>query len=133
LRSNNKKRELDHISLDKKKHFEYVSKNGPQISRYERDAQRLTPSQTEILEEARLKEWSSSDRERLYKLLTTRNVFQERKARKYTRKIRELIKSGDRSQIDSILDEIYSILPESSPPVKINYVQPIYGFARDNN
>jgi hypothetical protein len=133
LRSNNKKRELDHIGLDKKKHFEYVSKNGPQITRYERDAQRLTPSQTDILEEARVAGWSSSDRERLYKLLTTRNVFQERKARKFTRKIRELIKEGERSKVDSILEEIKSSLPDLSDPVKINYVQPIYGFARDNN
>ena len=132
LRSSDKTRELDKISLDKTKQFDYVVKYGPQIARYDRDAQRLTPSQTQILEEARIAGWSSIDREKLQKLLTTRNIFQERRARKFTRKIRELIKEGKKSQADEILNSIKKTLPDIQEEIKVNSVNPIFGFVRDN-
>jgi ERCC4-related helicase len=133
LRSNNKKRQKDRISLDKNAQFSYVVKNGPQITRYERDAQRLTPSQNSTLEEARIAGWSAADRQRLEALLTTRNVFQGRVARKFTKDIREVIKNGQRSKADEILTKIKNLLPpENAEQVKVMAVEPIFGFARDN-
>ena len=133
LRSNNKKRQKDRISLDKTAQFSYVVKNGPQITRYERDAQRLTPSQNSTLEEARIAGWSATDRQRLEALLTTRNVFQGRVARKFTKDVREVIKNGQRSKVDEILAKIKSLLPpENSEQVKVVAVEPIFGFARNN-
>ena len=133
LRSNNKKRQKDRISLNKEIQFTYAEKNGPQITRYERDAQRLTPSQASALEEASIAGWGASDRERLEALLTTRNVFQGRVARKFTKEIREVIKNGQRSKVDEILNKIKTLLPpENSEQVKVTAVEPIFGFARDN-
>lgn len=133
LRSSNKKREKDRISLDKAVQFAYVVKNGPQITRYERDAERLTPSQNSTLEEARIAGWSAADRQRLEALLTTRNVFQGRVARKFTKEIREVIKSGQRSKTEEILTKIKSLLPpENTEQVKVMAIEPIFGFARDN-
>ncbi len=133
LRSNNKKRIKDRISLDKSAQFSYVVKNGPQITRYERDPQRLTPSQNSTLEEARIAGWDASDRQRLEKLLTTRNVFQGRVARKFTKEIREVIKNGQRSKVDEILLKIKELLPpENVEQVKVMAVEPIFGFAKDN-
>ena len=119
--------------MDKAAQFAYVVRNGPQITRYERDAQRLTPSQNSTLEEARIAGWSATDRQRLEALLTTRNVFQGRVARKFTKDIREVIKNGQRSKIDEILAKIKSLLPpENAEQVKVMAVEPIFGFARDN-
>ncbi len=133
LRSSNKKREKDRISLDKAVQFSYVVKNGPQITRYERDAERLTPSQNSTLEEARIAGWSAADRQRLEALLTTRNVFQGRVARRFTKEIREVIKSGQRSKAEEILTKIKSLLPpENAEQVKVVAIEPIFGFARDN-
>ena len=134
LRSSNKKRELDKISLNKEKQFETVEKNGPQITRYERDAERLTPSQVSLMEEARVAGWSVDDRQRLESLLTTRNVFQGRLARKLTKEIREVIKGGKLSKIPDVLNKIKEILPpEPKEQVKIKSINSIFGFARDNN
>ena len=89
-------------------------------------------SLTQILEEARLANWSSIDREKLQKLLTTRNIFQERRARKFTRKIRELIKEGKKNQAEDILNSIKKTLPDIQEEIKVNSVSPIYGFVRNN-
>jgi hypothetical protein len=132
LRSNDKTRQIDKISLNRDEQFNRVIKLGPQIARYDRDSQRLTPSQNEILEEARLANWSSVDREKLQKLLTTRNIFQERRARKFTRKIRELIKEGKKSQAEDILNSIKKTLPDIQEDIKVSSVNPIFGFVRDN-
>lgn len=133
LRSNNKKREKDHISINKNKHFEFVKRNGPQITRFDRDAERLTPSQNTTLEEAMSAGWSAKDRQRLESLLTSRNVFQGRLARKLTKQIREFIRDGERSKIDEVLNKIKDILPENKEQVKVKLVTPIFGFSRDNN
>lgn len=133
LRSNSKKRELDKISLDKERQFEIVAKNGPQITRYERDLERLTPSQVSLMEEARASSWSAEDRQRLEALLTTRNVFQSRLARKLTKEIREVIKEGRYSKVPDVLNKIREILPqETREQVRVETISPIFGFVRDN-
>ena len=133
LRSSDKKRELDKISLDKEKQFEIVVKNGPQITRYERDPERLTPSQISLMEEARTSNWSAEDRQRLESLLTTRNVFQSRLARKLTKEIREVIKEGKYSKVPDVLNKIKEILPpEAKEQVRVKSINPLFGFARDN-
>ena len=133
LRSSEKKRSLDKISLNKGNQFEAVVINGPQITRYERDPERLTPSQVSLMEEARITEWSADDRQRLEALLTTRNVFQGRLARKLTKEIREVIKEGKFSKVPDVLKKIKDILPsEASEQVKAKSITPIFGFARDN-
>lgn len=133
LRSNNQERKKDNISLDKKLHFEYVSKNGPQITRFDNHIQRLTPSQQTILDEAMNVGWSASDRARLESLLMTRNVFHGRIARKLTKQLREVIREGKLSERDSILEKIKKTLPEEKQTVKVVSVNPIFGFSRDNN
>jgi len=133
LRSNNQERKKDNITLDKKLHFEYVSKNGPQITRFDNNIQRLTPSQQIILDEAMSVGWSASDRARLESLLMTRNVFHGRIARKLTKQLREVIRDGKLSERDEILEKIKKILPEEKKPVKVISVNPIFGFSRDNN
>jgi superfamily II DNA or RNA helicase len=133
LRSNDKKRSIDRISLDKKKQFEIVEKNGPQITRYERDTERLTPSQISLMEEARIAGWVVDDRQRLESLLTTRNVFQSRLARKLTKEIREVIKDGKYSKVPDVMNKIREILPpEPKEQVRVNSIHPIFGYARDN-
>ena len=133
LRSNNQERKKDNISLDKKLHLEYVSKNGPQITRFDNHIQRLTPSQQTILDEAMNVGWSASDRMRLESLLITRNVFHGRVARKLTKQLREVIREGKMAERDSILEKIKKILPEEKQIVKVIFVNPIFGFSRDNN
>lgn len=133
LRSNNQERKKDNISLDKELHLEYVSKNGPQITRFDNHIQRLTPSQQTILDEAMNVGWSATDRARLEGLLMTRNVFHGRVARKLTKQLREVIREGKMSERDSILDKIKKILPEEKQAVKVASVNPIFGFSRDNN
>ena len=133
LRSSDKKRELDKISLSKEKQFEIVVKNGPQITRYERDPERLTPSQISLMEEARNANWSAEDRQRLESLLTTRNVFQSRLARKLTKEIREVIKEGKFSKVPDVLIKIKEILPpEAKEQIRVKTINPLFGFARDN-
>ena len=133
LRSNDKKRELDKITLNKEKQFEIVVKNGSQITRYERDPERLTPSQISLMEEARNSNWSPEDRQRLESLLTTRNVFQSRLARRLTKEIREVIKDGKLSKVPEVLNKIKEILPpEAKEHVRVKTINPIFGFARDN-
>ena len=133
LRSSDKKRVLDKISLSKEKQFEIVVKNGPQITRYERDPERLTPSQISLMEEARNANWSAEDRQRLESLLTTRNVFQSRLARKLTKEIREVIKEGKFSKVPDVLIKIKEILPpEAKEQIRVKMINPIFGFARDN-
>lgn len=132
LRSKNQEREKDKITLDKKHHLEYVSKNGPQITRFDKNIERLTPSQQTILDEAMTVGWSAQDRSRLESLLMTRNVFHGRIARKLTRQLREVIRDGKLSKRDEILEKIKKILPEEKKPVKVVSVSPIFGFARDN-
>lgn len=133
LRSNDQERKKDNISLDKKIHLEYVSKNGPQITRFDNHIQRLTPSQQTILDEAMTVGWGATDRARLESLLLTRNVFHGRIARKLTKQLREVIREGKLSERDSILGEIKKMLPEEKLSVKVVAVNPIFGFARDNN
>lgn len=133
LQSDNKDRKKDNISLDKELHLEYVSKNGPQITRFDNHIQRLTPSQQTILDEAMNVGWNSSDRARLESLLLTRNVFHGRIARKLTKQLREVIREGKLSERDSILEKIKKQLPEEKQTVKVVLVNPIFGFARDNN
>lgn len=133
LRSNDRERKKDNISLDKKLHLEYVSKNGPQITRFDNHIQRLTPSQQTILDEAMTVGWSATDRARLESLLLTRNVFHGRIARKLTKQLREVIREGKLSERDSILGKIKKMLPEEMQSVKVVSVNPIFGFARDNN
>jgi len=133
LRSNDQERKKDNISLDKKIHLEYVSKNGPQITRFDNHIQRLTPSQQTILDEAMTVGWSATDRARLESLLLTRNVFHGRIARKLTKQLREVIREGKLSERDSIFEKIKKMLPEEMPSVKVVSVNPIFGFARDNN
>jgi superfamily II DNA/RNA helicase len=133
LRSNNQERRKDNITLDKKLHLEYVSKNGPQITRFDNNIQRLTPSQQTILDEAMSVGWSAQDRARLESLLMTRNVFHGRIARKLTRQLREVIRDGKLSERDAILEKIKKMLPEEKKPVKVVSVNPIFGFSRDNN
>jgi len=77
--------------------------------------------------------WSATDRQRLESLLTSRNVFQGRLARKLTKQIREFIRDGERSKIDEVLNKIKDILPENKEQVKVKLVTPIFGFSRDNN
>jgi len=132
LRSKNQERENDKISLDKEDHLKYISKNGPQITRFERSAIGLTNSQQTILEEAMSTGWSATDRQRLETLLTTRNVFHGRIARKLTKQLREVIKEGKLSERDAILEKIKKMLPEEKKPVTVVSVSPIFGFARDN-
>jgi superfamily II DNA or RNA helicase len=133
LRTNDKTRSLDKISLKKHEQFESVIKNGPQITRYERDTERLTPSQVSLMEEARIAEWTAEDRQRLESLLTTRNVFQSRLARKLTKEIREVIKEGKFSKVADVLNKIRDILPpETKEQVRAKSLTPIFGFARDN-
>ena len=86
------------------------------------------------MEEARVAGWSVDDRQRLESLLTTRNVFQGRLARKLTKEIREVIKGGKLSKIPDVLNKIKEILPpEPKEQVKIKSINSIFGFARDNN
>jgi superfamily II DNA or RNA helicase len=133
LRSNNKNRLMDKISFDKNKQFEITLKNGPQITRYEKDNERLTPSQNSVLEEARQAGWLPDDIHKLESLLTSRNVFQNKLARKYTRELRETIKEGKTLKINDILNKIKKILPEEQEEkVKIKSINPIFGFARFN-
>lgn len=133
LRSNDQERKKDNISLDKKLHLEYVSKNGSQITHFDNHIQRLTPSQQTILDEAMTVGWSATDRARLESLLLTRNVFHGRIARKLTKQLREVIREGKLSERDSILEKIKKMLPEEKQSVKVVSVNPIFGFARDNN
>lgn len=133
LRSNDQERKKDKISLDKKIHLEYVSKNGPQITRFDNHIQRLTPSQQTILDEAMTVGWSATDRARLESLLLTRNVFHGRIARKLTKKLREVIREGKTEERDAILEKIKKILPEERMQVKVVSVNPIFGFSRDNS
>ena len=50
-----------------------------------------------------------------------------------TDQIREVIKNGQRSKVDEILNKIKTLLPpENSEQVKVTAVEPIFGFARDN-
>ncbi|MDD3711126.1 MAG: SNF2-related protein [Patescibacteria group bacterium] len=133
LRSNDQERKKDNISLDKKLHLEYVSKNGPQITRFDNHIQRLTPSQQTILDEAMNVGWGASDRARLESLLMTRNVFHGRIARKLTKQLREVIREGKLSERDIILEKIKKILPEERQTVKVVSVNPIFGFSRENN
>jgi superfamily II DNA/RNA helicase len=133
LRSNNKNRLKDKISFDKNKQFEMTLKNGPQITRYEKDNERLTPSQNSVLEEARQADWSPDNIHKLENLLTSRNVFQNKLARKYTRELRETIKEGKTLKINDILNKIKKILPEEQEEkVIIKSINPIFGFARFN-
>lgn len=132
LRSKNQKREKDKISLDKKRHFDYVSEYGPQITRFDRNIERLTPSQQVILDESLSVGWSAQDRSRLESLLLTRNVFHGRIARKLTKQLREVIRDGRLSERDEILNKIKKMLPEEKKPVKVVSVNPIFGFPRDN-
>jgi predicted house-cleaning noncanonical NTP pyrophosphatase (MazG superfamily) len=54
-------------------------------------------------------------------------------ARKLTKEIREVIKEGKLSKIPSVLEKIKDILPpESKEHVGIQFIRPIFGFARDN-
>lgn len=133
LRSKNEERKKDSITLDKKLHFEYISKNGPQITRFDRNTERLTPSQQIILDEAMSVGWNAQDRARLESLLLTRNVFHGRIARKLTKKLREVIREGKTEERDAILEKIKKILPEERMQVKIVSVNPIFGFSRDNS
>ncbi|PIR87473.1 MAG: hypothetical protein COU11_00445 [Candidatus Harrisonbacteria bacterium CG10_big_fil_rev_8_21_14_0_10_49_15] len=133
LRSNDQERKKDNISLDKKLHLEYVSKNGPQITRFERSAVGLTNSQQTVLDQAMSAGWSAADRQRLEALLTTRNVFHGRIARKLSRQMREVIKEGKLSERNEILEKIKKMLPEEKAQVKVVSVSPIFGFSRDNN
>ena len=133
LRSDDQERKKDNISFDKKIHLEYVSKNSPQITRFDNHIQRLTPSQQTILDEAMTVGWGATDRARLESLLLTRNVFHGRIARKLTKQLREVIREGKLSERDSILGEIKKMLPEEKQSVKVVAVNPIFGFARDNN
>lgn len=132
LKSKNQEREKDKITLDKKHHLEYVSEYGPQITRFDKNIERLTPSQQTILDEALSVGWSAQDRSRLESLLMTRNVFHGRIARKLTKQLREVIREGKLSERDEILDNIKKILPEEKTPVKVVSVSPIFGFTRDN-
>lgn len=133
LRSKNEERKKDSITLDKKLHFEYISKNGPQITRFDRNTERLTPSQQIILDEAMSIGWNAQDRARLESLLLTRNVFHGRIARKLTKKLREVIREGKTEERDAILEKIKKILPEERMQVKVVSVNPIFGFSRDNS
>jgi superfamily II DNA/RNA helicase len=133
LRSKNEERKKDNITLDKKLHFEYISKNGPQITRFDRNIERLTPSQQIILDEAMSIGWNAQDRARLESLLLTRNVFHGRIARKLTKKLREVIRDGKTEERDAILEKIKKMLPEERMQVKVVSVNPIFGFSRDNN
>ncbi len=133
LRSNDQERKKDNIALDKKLHLEYVSKNGPQITRFDNHIQRLTPSQQTILDEATTVGWNTTDRARLESLLLTRNVFHGRIARKLTKQLREVIRDGKLSERDTILEKVKKTLPEEKQAVKVISVNPIFGFSRDNN
>lgn len=134
LRSNDKTRQIDMISLNKSAQFESIIKNGPQITRYERDAERLTPSQISLMEEARIAQWTADDRQRLESLLTTRNVFQSRLARKLTKEIREVIKEGKHSKVADVLRKIRELLPpETKETIRAKSLTPIFGFAKNNN
>lgn len=133
LRSNDKKRKIDKISLDKENQFTKILKNGPQITRYERDPERLTPSQQSLLEEAHKCNWSEEDRKRLESLLTTRNVFQGRLARKLTRQIREFIRGGEFLKVADVFNKIKAILPEGTKEkITVRTVDSLLGFVRDN-
>ena len=133
LRSNNKNRLKDKISLDKENQFKMTIENGPQITRYEKDNERLTPSQNSVLDEARQADWLPDDILRLENLLTSRNVFKNKLARKYTRELRETIKEGKTLKINDILIKIKKILPEEQKEkVKIKSINPIFGFSRFN-
>ncbi len=133
LRSNNKNRLKDKISLDKENQFKMTIENGPQITRYEKDNERLTPSQNSVLAEARQADWLPDDILRLENLLTSRNVFKNKLARKYTRELRETIKEGKTLKINDILIKIKKILPEEQKEkVKIKSINPIFGFSRFN-
>ncbi len=133
LRSKNEERKKDNITLDKKLHFEYISKNGPQIIRFDRNIERLTPSQQTILDEAMSIGWSAQDRARLENLLLTRNVFHGRIARKLTKQLREVVREGKTEERDAILEKIKKMLPEERIQVKVVSVSPIFGFSKDNN
>lgn len=132
LRSKKQEREEDKITLDKKHHLEYVSEYGPQITRFDRNAERLTPSQQSVLDEAFSVGWSVQDRSLLENLLTTRNVFHGRIARKLTKQLRDVIREGKLLERDKLLKEIKNILPEEKEPVKVISVNPIFGFVKDN-
>ena len=85
------------------------------------------------MEEARVAKWNVDDRERLESLLTTRNVFQSRLARKLTKEIREIIKEGKLSKIPAVLDKIRDILPpDPKEHVGVKSIRPIFGFSKDN-
>jgi len=133
LRSTNKERKKDNISLSKQSHFDSVKTDGPQITRFDGYAQRLTASQQTVLDEAMNVGWNASDRARLESLLLTRNVFHGRIARKLTRQLREVIRDGKSSERNSIFEKIRKILPEEQPTVRAISVNPIFGFSRENN
>jgi flagellin-specific chaperone FliS len=108
-------------------------KNGPQITRYEKDNERLTPSQISVLEEARQASWSPDDILKLENLLTSRNIFRNKLARKYTRELRETIKEGKILKVNDILNKLKKELSEENKEqVKIKSINPIFGFSRFN-
>lgn len=133
IKSDKQKRTIDKIKLDKEAQFNIVKENGMQITKYETNSDRLTPSQTSIIDEARNYGWDSELREKLEIYITSRNVFKSKAAAKYIRKIRKLIKDGDRSQAAKIFEDIKNEIDNvNEVEVKITSIDPIFGFAKDN-
>lgn len=132
LRSSNKKREKDCITLSRESHFESVERNGLQITRFDNHIQRLTPSQQTVLDEAMDAGWNADDRSRLELLLVTRNVFHGRIARQLTKKLREVIREGKSIERDKILEEIKKVLPEEKESVRVISINSIFGFSKNN-
>jgi hypothetical protein len=133
IRSFSDKRSEDSISLDKNFHFKITSLNGPQITRFEVNNDRLTPSQSSLIDEAMHNGWDSAQREKLEKFLTSRNVFKNKAARKYTLHIRKLIRDGERSKIREIFDDIEAQFKDiEKSEVSIVSINTIHGFAKDN-
>lgn len=134
LRSDDKNRYRDKITIDRQNLMHIASNMGKQITRYEMDAERLTPTQSSLMEEARIAKWTPEERQKLEQLLASRNVFQSRQARRLTREIRDVIKSGNLSKVVITLDKIKTLLPEEiKQQVIISSITPIFGYAKDNN
>jgi len=133
LRSFDKNRKKDNLNINKNLHFQVATTNGTQITRFEVNNNRLTPSQSSIMDEALNNGWDSDQREKLENFLTSRNVFQNKTARKFTLKIRKMIREGNRENIKEIFDEMENHFKDAKKlNIKIKSIDPIHGFARNN-
>ena len=133
LRSNDKTPYKDNISLDKQLLFEQVIKKVSHITPDQVEPRRLTSLEYSLIEDAKLAGWKPEDKENLERLLRTRNVFERRKIRQLSNFIKDSHKAGKSSIVKDTLKEIQQMLPDTiNEPRQVTSIEPIFGFARDN-